>query len=233
MMLHWLLTPIDSNRIHQVDFLLSWHARLMVLAWVFMIPTAIIITRYFKVTPKQKWPDQLDNKFWWHSHLILQISAMLFALLGLLLILIHHGSGQNLHRMLAWFVLVLMSIQGLSGLLRGSKGGPTEQQSAGDHYDMTKHRYLFEHIHKNVGYLALVLSVIVVISGLWQANAPHWMWLTIIIWWLLLLLLVLYLQRHKGALDTYQAVWGPKSKHPGNHKPTVGWGLKRYPTDTP
>lgn len=43
----------------------------MVVAWGVLLPLGILIARFFKVTPRQRWPAELDNKFWWYSHLTL------------------------------------------------------------------------------------------------------------------------------------------------------------------
>jgi len=221
------LQPIDSSRMHDLGQLVIWHARLMVLAWCFCALVAVVITRYFKVLPNQDWPKQLDNKFWWNSHLSLQFTNILLSIIAFVLIIVHQGTGWDLHRFLGWVVLSLMFVQAISGLFRGSKGGPTDLQMRGDHYDMTIYRYIFEYYHKIMGYTVLVLANITIFSGLWQANAPRWMFITIGVWLIVLLSLVIFLQRSKGCIDTYQAIWGKDKIHPGNKKPYVGWGIFR------
>jgi hypothetical protein len=67
-MLEWLLSPMDAARIHDVGWHLSWHARIMTLAWGILVPLGIIIARYCKISPKQDWPQQLDNHLWWNTH---------------------------------------------------------------------------------------------------------------------------------------------------------------------
>jgi len=64
----WLLLPIDAGRGHDVGSLVSWHARMMVLGWGVLAPLAVFVARFFKVTPNQNWPEQLDNQLWWRSH---------------------------------------------------------------------------------------------------------------------------------------------------------------------
>jgi hypothetical protein len=61
--LNWLMTPLSGATVHEVPSLLSWHGRLMVLSWGFALPMAILIARFFKVTKRQNWPQELDNKF--------------------------------------------------------------------------------------------------------------------------------------------------------------------------
>jgi hypothetical protein len=35
------------------------------------------------------------------------------------------------------------------------------------------------------------------------------------------------LERAGRCIDTYQAIWGPDLKHPGNQRLHVGWGMLR------
>jgi len=233
MILEWLIAPLDPARPHEVGIALSWHARFMVLGWGILTPLAIIIARYFKVLPGQDWPRELDNKFWWRSHWMTQTLVLFLTAVGLALIL---ASPQNtgeaiVHRMLGYAILVLAAVQALSGLFRGSKGGPTDPRAdgslRGDHYDMTPHRLLFERVHKGCGYLALALMVGAITTGIWTANAPNWMWLMLLAWWAVLAAISVYLQRQGRAVDTYQAIWGPDPAHPGNRMEQQGWGMKR------
>ncbi|MGL4239726.1 MAG: cytochrome b561 domain-containing protein, partial [Beijerinckiaceae bacterium] len=108
-------------------------------------------------------------------------------------------------------------------------GGPTEPSVRGDHYDMTARRRAFEHLHKSAGYLALALGVAAIVTGLWQANAPRWMWIALAAWWGLFLAAFVALQRRGLAFDTYQAIWGPDACHPGNARRPIGWGVRRPP----
>lgn len=218
----WLLSPADPARAHDVGVALSWHARTMVLGWGVLAPSAVIAARYFKVLPGQKWPKELDNKTWWRWHWISQSLVLVLSAIGLGLILV---SEQNtgtaiLHRTFGYSVLVLGLFQALSGLLRGSKGGPTSRAAdgslRGDHYDMTLRRQLFETYHKLLGYIALILMIGAFVSGLWQANAPKWMWIFLSSWWLGLLFVAFVLEKRGWAFDTYQAIWGPDPSHPGN-----------------
>ncbi len=92
---------------------------------------------------------------------------------------------------------------------------------------MTPRRVLFEYAHKGLGYLALLLALITILTGLWQANAPRWMVVVLGIWWTGLLIVCLVFQKRGMALDTYQAIWGPSLAHPGNRRKPIGWGVAR------
>lgn len=221
-MWEWLLLPIDAARAHEVGFYLSWHGRLMTLAWAVLVPIGILAARYYKVTPRQDWPRQLDNKVWWRTHLFCQNTAIVLTLVAVVLIWLARDFRwwSGYHFVLGWAIVVLAIVQGLGGLLRGTKGGPTARAADGslhgDHYDMTRRRLVFEGVHKVAGYLALVLSAAAVLTGMWRANAPHWMWLALLGWGMVLAVLVRWRMKHHRAIDTYQAIWGPDPVHPGN-----------------
>jgi hypothetical protein len=211
----------------------AWHGRLMVLAWAVLLPWGVIVARFFKITSRQKWPTELDNKVWWHAHQMLQYTAGLLLVIALVLIWRPLHAGSPVHAWLGWIVIAACGVQFVGAWLRGSKGGPTDPRPdgslAGDHYDMTPRRRLFERLHKSVGYLALALSVAAIVSGLWLVNAPRWMVVLLGVWWLVLIGVWSRLQARGKAIDTYQAIWGPDPVHPGNAIPPIGWGVRRLP----
>lgn len=218
-MLDWLLLPIDPSRDHDVGFFVSWHGRSMVIAWGFLAPLAIVITRFFKVVPGQNWPSELDNQFWWRCHWIGQTVVLLLTLIGFALI---YGTsdGFNWHWVTGYIILGLVALQVILGVFRGSKGGPTDPApdgtTRGDHYDMTPWRLTFERLHKSLGYILLLVGALTILSGLWSVNAPRWMWICLLLWWLGLAVAFMTLQRLGWKVDTYQAIWGPDKLHPGN-----------------
>ncbi|WP_298836792.1 cytochrome b561 domain-containing protein [uncultured Roseobacter sp.] len=232
-MLEWLLAPVDPAVAHDVGGYLSWHARSMVLAWGVLVPFGIFVARYFKVLPGQDWPRALDNHVWWNTHRICQYTACALMIVGLWLILnagtITFRPGP--HSLIGWAALALALVQITGGILRGTKGGPTDPSPdgtlRGDHFDMTPRRLIFEYIHKSAGYVALAFAVAAILTGLWQANAPNWMWLSLVLWWAALLLVSVFLQRRGMAVDTYQAIWGPDPRLPGNQRKPIGLGVSR------
>ena len=221
-MLDWLFASIDATRPHNVDVLTSWHGRFMTLAWVVCAPAGIVIARYFKVMPNQNWPEVLDNKRWWTLHLVLQITTAVAVALGLVLILLQTGGDAHLHRLLGWIVAAGLAAQLLSGIFRGTKGGPTDPgpdgSLDGDHYLMTRHRLIFEAFHKGMGYSLLALAAVTVFMGMWLANGPRWMFLVVLLYWLALSVITLVLARRTPRVTTYQAIWGPDKSLPGNKK---------------
>ncbi|RLJ58936.1 hypothetical protein BCF46_1074 [Litoreibacter meonggei] len=232
-MLEWLLAPMDATRVHEVGWHLSWHARIMVLAWGILVPLGIIVARYCKISPKQNWPEQLDNRLWWNTHQFCQYSACALTGVGAWFILNAPplAGGGGIHWYLGWTTLALACVQIAGGVLRGSKGGPTDSAKSesvrGDHFDMTTRRLVFEFVHKGAGYIVLGLSCLTISSGLWQANAPKWMLAVIVLWWITLMVISVILQRKGLAFDTYQAIWGPDPSLPGNKRKPIGIGISR------
>ena len=240
-LLHFLTQPISGADAHLISDAHKWHARLMVLGWGVMIPTGIVVARYFKVLKRQDWPRQLDNRAWWHVHLALQIVGCLLSFVAVFLAFRAPGAGGSgllpwgavsLHETLGWAIVTLGIAQMFGGALRGTKGdhGLAAGTSApgGDHYLMTVRRCAFEFLHKAAGYLALALSAITILLGLAISDALVWMWIAIIGYWTVLGAASAVLQRQGRCVDTYQAIYGPDVSLPGNARAPIGFGVRRY-----
>lgn len=232
-MLDVLMSPIDPSRAHEIEAAVAWHGRLMTFAWAFLCPLGVLIARFCKILPRQNWPQELDHQGWWRAHLILQYTSLAATAFAVWLVLQRETvtAGFVLHVVLGWAIVALAVLQVSAGLLRGSKGGPTEPAPDGslhgDHYDMSRRRILFEYYHKFVGWALLGLAATALLTGMWIANAPLWMWTVIGAWWLLLAVIFATLQRLGYAVDTYQAIWGPDETHPGNRIKPIGFGISR------
>lgn len=222
-MMEWLAAPIDPVRVHQVDFYVSWHARLMVLSWALLTPIGVLAARYFKVLPWQDWPRQLDNQTWWRLHRSTQYSVVVLTALAFTLILLappnpSRTDGAVWHHAFGFLVIGLAAIQIVGAQFRGTKGGPTAPAAdgslRGDHYDMTLRRRIFEAVHKTSGYIAAVVSFVAIFLGLWQANGPRWMWIALAAWALGLVVLFLALAWRRSNISTYEAIWGPDVEPP-------------------
>jgi hypothetical protein len=229
-MLEWLQTPLSGAGTHDIAPWAYWHARCMVLGWAVLLPLGALAARFFKVTPQQDWPRQLDNRAWWHAHRALQWGGVAAMSVGAWLAwgnAAGAGPVAQWHGWAGWALVSVGWVQASASVLRGSKGGPGEPSLRGDHYDMTRWRLGFERLHKGLGWLALVGAIAVVVLGLVLADAPRWMLLILCVWWLALGYAFTALQRRGRCIDTYQAIWGPSLQHPGNHRPPTGWGVRR------
>lgn len=227
----WWMLPLSGSDNSAIAPAVYWHGRLMVLAWGVLVPLGVLVARYFKVVPGQNWPDHLDHKFWWHAHRSLQWLSVLLATFGLLLVVPQATSTAPLaqtHSVLGWSLMVLAGMQVLSGLLRGSKGGPSEPVLRGDHYDMSPRRVWFERVHKSLGWLLVAASVIALNAGLVLADAPRWMPALLVVWWLALTAWALRWQAQGRCISTYQSIWGLDSEHPGNQGLHMGSSTQRH-----
>ena len=230
----WLFVSIDPTRSHEIGIAVAWHGRLMVLAWAFLFPIGILIARFLKITPKQDWPNQLDNQIWWHSHWILQSLGGIAVAVAAYLIWASQGTSlvARIHHLAGWLVIGGCTFQIVSGLLRGSKGGPTDLRPdgsmRGDHFDMTLRRRIFERVHKSLGYGAILLAWVTTFLGLWLANAPVWMFVGLAVWFLSVMATYGFLQGRGLAFDTYQAIWGTDPDLPGNRNKPIGIGVRRW-----
>jgi preprotein translocase subunit SecG len=224
------MTPLSGAADHAIAPWAYWHARSMVLAWGVLLPLGALLARFFKVRPGQNWPALTDDKLWWHGHQALQWSGVVLMTVGVWLAW-GYGAGASAvarwHGWLGWGLCAAGWLQVVGALMRGSKGGPTDAQLRGDHYDMTTRRKFFEVLHKSLGWLALLFAVLVLLLGLVAADAPRWMLLVLGLWWLALGAAFAWLQARGQCIDTYQAIWGPLSAHPGNRIEPIGWGVRR------
>ncbi len=237
--IHWLLTPISGSDDHVISAPIAWHGRLMVLGLGVLMPPVVIVARFFKVTLRQDWPQQLDNPFWFVTHRRWGHVIGLVVAIGLAFVLAGQGwepPWHSLHGALGWVVVALVLFQVVGSWLRGTHGGPidpfTRQRRPpsdwpGDHFSMTQRRIVFEYVHKWGGYILLTVTLTAIPTGLLAADAPRWMPITMGIWWLVLLGVFVWLQRAGRCIDTYQAIWGLDPNLPGNRRRPIGFGIMR------
>jgi hypothetical protein len=76
-----------------------------------------------------------------------------------------------------------------------------------------------------------LLALIVIFLGLLVADAPRWMFISIVFWWACLLLCSIFLQVNERCIDTYQAIWGVDKNLPGSISAPIGWGVNRIGDD--
>jgi hypothetical protein len=238
----WLLTPLSGSSEHFISPLIAWHGRLMVLSMGLLMPPVVLVARYFKVTPRQDWPRQLDNPFWFVTHRRWGhvIGLVFFAGITLALIAVSwQFRWSGAHAVLGWTVVALVFVQLASGWLRGTHGGPVDPftrerrppyEWPGDHFSMTLRRISFEYVHKYAGYALLVLAIVAISTGLIAADAPRWMPIVMGIWWFLMACIFVWFQRAGLCIDTYQAIWGLDPDLPGNRRRPIGLGVSRRKT---
>lgn len=199
------------------------HVGAMVTAWAAVLPAGAIIARYLKVTSDQRFPEVLDNRWWWEWHRGLQYAGVALSTIGFLAILsITAGSFATWHGWIGLLVVLLGWAQVIAGWLRGSKGGPTDRRAdparpetwRGDHFDMTRRRRAFELFHKTGGWLALLLAMLAVDSGAALLGTPPWLVLLAALAWLAALFAAARFAMAGRRVDTYVAIWGPHLRSP-------------------
>ncbi len=235
----WLLTPLSGSHEHFVAASVAWHGRLMVLGMGILMPLTVIIARFFKVTPRQDWPRELDNPFWLSTHRRWGHITGLIVVAGLSFGLAADGwptPWRSLHGGVGWTVILLLMVQIIGSWLRGTHGGPLDpftrrrrppNEWPGDHFSMTQRRVVFEYVHKYAGYILLILTLVAISTGLFLADAPRWMLIAMGAWWLLMFAIFVGLQRAGRCIDTYQAIWGLDPNLPGNRRNPIGFGIAR------
>jgi hypothetical protein len=230
----WLVAPLSGALQRENPPYFVAHALLTTFALGFLMPMGIVLARYFKITKKQDWPRQLDSKFWWQSHLFFSYTAMCCLLIGIVLLwpwlkgfdlrdLRQLSLLRLVHVIVGWALVFLSIFIVITGWLRGTKGGPTDKQMRGDHYDLSPRRLWFEATHKKASYFAFVLMVVALAGGLYAAGSPRWMLIALVFSWLVWALVAAKLELSGRQIPTYQATWGLKTEHPGNRR--------RYPKD--
>lgn len=200
-----------------------WHGGLMVLAWFVLLPGGALIARFFKVLPGQDFPAVLDSRAWWRAHLLLQYAGSAVAAAALWIAwdaLDGVWDWSEPHVLIGTAVMALCALQVGSGLLRGTKGGPTDTHAdpadpttwRGDHYDMTLRRRLFEGWHKRAGYAAFLLALPAAWLGLQLVGTPPWTGLLLLAQAAAFVAVFAVLTRRGRRTDTWTAIWGPRKR---------------------
>ena len=222
---------------------LLWHGGLMLLAWFVLLPGGALAARFFKVLPGQDFPAVLDNRAWWQAHLLLQYAGSAVAAAALWIAwdaLDGRWDWSEPHAVLGTAIMALCALQVGSGMLRGTKGGPTDIHAdpadpatwRGDHYDMTLYRRLFEGWHKRAGYAAFLLAVPAAWLGLGLVAAPLWARVPPLLAAAGFAVAFGVLTRRGRRVDTWVAIWGPPGAgyaHPARPGASSGTGVDAAP----
>lgn len=185
------------------------HAGLMLTAWCLCIPFGVLIARYFKVTRQQDFPAQLDNNYWWNWHRGLQYIGVALSTLGFGAMVALNGFGlETLHSKIGIVIVILGWCQLLSAWVRGSKGGPTDTQMRGDHFDMTPRRYAFEIFHKSSGWMAVLGAIAAAVTGIELGGLSVYWHVGLAVLTLGYLLGARHFHAQHRHVSTYLAIWG-------------------------
>ncbi len=184
------------------------HAALMIWAWSVLLPLGGLVARFWKVLPEQEFPAGLDNRFWWQWHRALQYAGVAAMLAGFgAMLWLTGGSFKTEHGQIGLVVVALGVGQMALGWLRGTKGGPTDTQMRGDHYDMTQRRRIFEGLHRAGGWIAMVFGWAAILTGLALVAAPAWAFGAVLVP-LALTVGAFGRLESRGRIPTYRAIWG-------------------------
>lgn len=236
----WLLMPASGASAHDIAPGIAWHGRLMVLAWLVLMPLALLVARFYKVMPKQDWPRVTGNPTWFVAHRVLGYGIGAVVVVAIIAVLRSHGwrvGAAGFHAWAGWVVLAFTVVMVAGALFRGTHGGPVdpftgarkpEGEWPGDHFSMTRRRVIFETIHKYAGYVLLPFAVVALATGLHAADAPRWMWIGAVLMLMASVATFIRLQRRGRCIDTYQAIWGIDPDLPGNRRARpIGFGIRR------
>ena len=207
----------------------EYHAVLMVLVWMVLVPVAILMLRYHKPKPTFKGLTRKLTRFeptWaffnFHKYgLYYGIGLSVFGFI--VAFTVNRGFSGTVHSFFGIATVVLGVLQGISAYKRGGHGGRHYEKNdpnnpatwRGDHYDMTPRRKRFEAYHKTMGYVTMFCAVGAIASGLTQYPIG---WLA---WTLAILALGFVVwavaREYMGTVyDTYRAAFGTDPEAPYN-----------------
>lgn len=207
----------------------NYHAYLMTVVWLVLVPVAILVLRFFKTKPTPngipKGTSNFDPKLLcWTIHLMVLYPAIGLSLLGMVVALVVSGGfSASLHAIFGISTIVFGCMQVISAWFRGTHGGergvngvPNDPSTwRGDHYDMTPRRRWFESYHKTAGYFTLILALAAMATGLAQFWMPA-IGVALGVVLLVILALSVFLEGKGFRHDTYRSVYGNLPDHPYN-----------------
>ncbi len=207
----------------------DYHASLMFVVWLVLVPLSIMIIRYGKPKPTPhgiREKIRLTNIVWWwfNAHKFTLYIAIGLAIAGAVVaIVVSRGFSGTVHAVFGIMAVVLGCLQVISSWFRGTHGGryyytadPGDPATwYGDHFNMTPRRRWFEAFHKNVGYFAAFFAVGAVASGLMQYPMP--VLAAVVVTTAVVIIVLCIVLEHQGRRhDSYRAVFGNNPEHPYN-----------------
>lgn len=136
------------------------HGSMMLIGWGLLLPSGVIIARFFKHRPAG---------LWFKIHKICQPIGLLFALTGWIIALVNFDVFMDkdtrfIHGLVGSLVMLVGLLQPLNAFFR-----PHVPEGGGE---KTTIRKIWEHYHRGAGWTAVFLSVIVIILGTTMLPAP-------------------------------------------------------------
>lgn len=207
----------------------DYHAILMFVIWVVLVPLCIMTIRYGKPKPTPygiREEIKLSNVAWWWFHVhkyVLYLAIALSVASAAVAMTVSGGFSGSVHSLFGTTAVVLGCLQVASTWFRGTHGGryyctakPDDPATwHGDHYSMTLRRRIFEAFHKNVGYFAGIFALGAVASGLTQYRMPVLTGIMLVT--VLVVIVLCVVLEHQGRrYDTYRSVFGNDPDHPHN-----------------
>jgi hypothetical protein len=207
----------------------DYHAILMFVIWVVLVPLSIMTIRYGKPKPTPygiREEIKLSNLAWWWFHVhkyVLYLAIALSVASAAVAMTVSGGFSGSVHSLFGTTAVVLGCLQVASTWFRGTHGGryyctakPDDPATwHGDHYSMTLRRRIFEAFHKNVGYFAGIFALGAVASGLTQYRMPVLTGIMLVT--VLVVIVLCVVLEHQGRrYDTYRSVFGNDPDHPHN-----------------
>ncbi|XP_019849274.1 PREDICTED: putative ferric-chelate reductase 1 homolog isoform X1 [Amphimedon queenslandica] len=166
--------------VNQLRFLLfKLHGSIMIIVFVFLLPLATIIARYYRDTFRENW---------FKSHMTLMLSGVVGMILGLGFILGHTGGKFYVgpHQLIGIIAIGFSVIQAFIAVFRPHAGKSLK-------------RKLFTFFHRLNAVTILLLGTIALFWGTWYIHKEHkmallWMYSLLSTALLLFLLIVLFLE---------------------------------------
>lgn len=212
-----------------IDVHWNYHAVLMYVVWMGLVPLCVTIMRFHKPPPSEKGIRRdvsLRHREWWFFsvHKYGLFLAMAVVLAGTAVAFWASGGfSGSVHACLGALTVAMGLGQILSSQMRGTRGGryrvgadPDDPATwRGDQYDHTPKRRLFEAVHKTCGYFTLICAFAAVGSGLMQYAMPVLTGVVVLTGLGWLAAWVLYDFRGR-AYDGYRVAHGYGLEHPYN-----------------
>lgn len=139
------------------------HGVLMIVAWGIIMPTGVIVASVLKHRP---------NNFWFRAHKKIQITGLILAIIGLVIIMMHStalsdkgagGSSRYIHGIIGLTIMTIGIFQPINAYFR-------PHANSGDPKTIKK-RQLWELLHKVLGYGVLIVVEVNIWIGIYlQVN---------------------------------------------------------------